>query len=191
MFAVRDVNRGVRPLGWQRPCWCAPGGAGWRCREVLIGQDLKPLNVGAAPLPAPMFQTLCWIRVRSVWSVRSSACVSRGRGAVQSGCDRRQYGHDHKFAMHGLQNQCSCSVPPQPRSSPRSGAPFLSFTSQQTPHGPPGHRCGASPSGILRRGIVRGTIGRLYGRECARSGVVRRGRWCDGSCLAVAECPCA
>ena len=92
--------------------------------------------------------------------------------------------------MHRLQNQCSCSVPPQPRSCPRSGLPFSSFTSQQTPHGAPGRGCGASLSGILRRGIVCGTIGPLYGRDCARSGVVRRGRWRDGRFLTVAACPC-
>ena len=149
----------------------------------------KHSTSGLSP-PAPLCQTFCWIRVRSVWSVRSSACVSRSGGAVQSECDRRPTGHDHKFAMHGLQNQCSCSVPPQPRSCPRSGVLFLSFISQQTPHGFPGRGCGVSPSGILRRGIVRGTIGPLYGREYARSGVVRRGGWCDGSCLAVAACPC-
>ena len=144
---------------------------------------------GLSP-PAPLFQTFCWIRVRNVWSVSSSACVSRGGGAVQSGYDRRQSGHDNKFAMHGLQDQCSCSSPPQPSSCPRSGVLFSSFTSQQTPQGFPCRGCGASPSGILRRGIVHGTIGPLYGRECARSGVVRRGGWCNGSCLAVAACPC-
>ena len=91
--------------------------------------------------------------------------------------------------MRGLQNQCSCSVPPQPRSCPRSGGPFSSFTSGQTLHGFPGRGCGASSSGILRGGIVRGRIGPLYGRECACSGVVRRGG-CDGSCLVVAVRPC-
>ena len=31
----------------------------------------------------------------------------------------------------------------------------------------------------------------LYGiYECARFGVVRRGGWCDASCLVVAACPC-
>ena len=144
---------------------------------------------GLSP-PALSFQTFCWIRVRSVWSVRSSACISRGGGAVQSRCGRWQSGHDHKFAMHGLQNQCSCSVLPQPRSCPRNGLLFSSFTSQQTPHRFPGRGFGASSSGILTRGIVCGTIGPQYGRECARTGVVRRGGWCDGSCLAVAACPC-
>ena len=47
MFSVRDINRAVRPLDWQRPCWCAPGGAGWRCRRVLIAEDVQPFNVGA------------------------------------------------------------------------------------------------------------------------------------------------
>ena len=86
--------------------------------------------------------------------------------------------------MHGLQNQCSCSVPPQPRSCPRSALPYSSFTSMQTPHGFPGHGCGASPSGILRRGIVCRTIGPLHGRGRARPGR------CDGRCLAVAAGPC-
>ena len=159
----------------------------------VVGSSLVRTSIhstsGLSP-PAPLFQTFCWIRVRSVWSVRSSACVSRGGGAVQSRCCRRQSGHDHKFAMHGLQNQCSRSVPPQPRSCPRSGWPFLSFTSKQTPDGFPRRGCRASPSGILRGGILCQTIGPLYGRECACSGVVRRGGWCNGSCLAVAACPC-
>ena len=47
IFVVGDVNRGVCPLGWQRPCWCAPGGAGRRCCRVLVGEDFQPLNVGA------------------------------------------------------------------------------------------------------------------------------------------------
>ena len=127
--------------------------------------------------------------MRSVWSVRSSTCVSRGGGTVQSRCGRRQSGHDHKFVMHRLQNQCSCSLAPQPTSCPQSGTPSSSSTSQQTPYGFPGRGCGASPSGILRRGIVRGTIGPPYGRECACPAVVRRGG-CDGSCLVVTACPC-
>ena len=49
MFVIGDVNRGVRPLDWQRPYWCAPGGAGWRCRQVLVGEDVQPLNVRAVP----------------------------------------------------------------------------------------------------------------------------------------------
>ena len=133
---------------------------------------------------APWFQTFCRIRVRSVWSVRSSSCVSRGGRAVQSRCGRRQSGHDHKFAMHGLQNQCSCSVPPQRRLCPQRGLPSSSFTSMQTQHGFPGRGCGASPSGILRRGVVRRTIGPLQGRGRARSGR------CYGRCLAVAAGPC-
>ena len=86
--------------------------------------------------------------------------------------------------MQGLQNQCSCSVPPQPRSRPRSGLPSSSFTSMQTPHGFPGRGCGASPSGILRRGIVCRTVGPLHGRGRARSGQH------SGRCLAVTAGPC-
>ena len=134
--------------------------------------------------PALSFQTLCRTRGGSVWSVRSLSCVLRGGRAVQSRCGRWQSERDHKFAMHGLQNQCSCSVPPQPRSCPRSGLPSSLFTSMRSPHGFPGRGCGASPSGILRRGIVCRTIGPLHGRGRARSG--RR----DGRCLAVAAGPC-
>ena len=66
--------------------------------------------------------------------------------------------------MQGLQNQCSCSVLPQPRSCPRSGASLSSTISQQTLNGFPGpRRCGASPTGILRRGTGRGTILLLHG----------------------------
>ena len=122
--------------------------------------------------------------MRSVWSVRTSSCVSHGGGAVQRGCSRWQSGHVHKFVMHGLQIQCSCSVPPQPRSCPRSGLPSLSFTSQQTPHGFPGRGCGASPLGILRRGFICRTIGPLHRRGRACSG--RR----DSRCLAVGAGPC-
>ena len=133
---------------------------------------------------APWFQTFCRSRVRSVSSVRSLSCVSRGGRAVRSRCGRRQSGHDHKFAMHGLQNQCSCSLPPQPRSCPRSGLPSSWFTCMQTPHGFPCDGCGASPSGILRRGIVCRTIRPLHGTGHARS------RQRDGRCLAIAAGPC-
>ena len=122
--------------------------------------------------------------MRSVWSVRSLSWLSRDGGGVQRGCSRRQSGHDHKFVMHGLQNQCGCSVPPQPRSCPRSGLLSSSFTSQQTPDRFPSRGCGASPSGILRRGFVCRTLGPLHGRGCARS--ERR----DSRCLAVAAGPC-
>ena len=153
VLVVGDVNRGVCVRVWQRPGWCAPGG---REGDVAGSSSVRTSNHWASGLssPAPSFQTFCRIRVRSPWSVRSSSCVSRGGGAVQSRCGRRQIGHDHKFAMHGLQNQCSCSVPPQPRSCPRRGLPSSSFTSMQTPHGFPGRGCGASPSGILRPKIA-------------------------------------
>ena len=49
MFVVWNINRGLRPLAWQRPCRCAPGGAGWWCRRVLVADDVQPFNVGAVP----------------------------------------------------------------------------------------------------------------------------------------------
>ena len=118
-------GRGRKPWG-PRPGPAAPrlvrarGGGGG---GVAGSSSVRTCNHSTSGLssPAPSFQTFCRIRVRSVWSVRSLSCVSRGGRAVQSPCGRWQSGHDHKFAMHGLQNQCSCSVPPQPRSCPQSG----------------------------------------------------------------------
>ena len=49
MFVVWDPDRGVCPLVWQRPRWCAPWGARWRCRQVLVAEDVQPFNVGAVP----------------------------------------------------------------------------------------------------------------------------------------------
>ena len=181
-------GRGRKPWG-PRPGLAAPrlvrarGGGGG---GVAGSSSVRTSNHSTSGLSslAPSFQMFCRIRVRSVWSVRSSSCVLHGGEVVQSRCGRRQSGQDHKFAMHGLQNQCSCSVLPQPRSCPRRRLPSSSFTSMQTPHGLPGHGCIASPSGILRRGVVRRTIGPLQGRGRARSGR------CYGRCLAVAAGLC-
>ena len=47
VLVVGDVNRGVRVRVWQRPGWCAPGGAEGGCRWVLVVEDVQPLGVGA------------------------------------------------------------------------------------------------------------------------------------------------
>ena len=137
VFVVGDVNRGVASRSGSAQVGARQGGRG---RGVAGSSSVSTSNHSTSGLSslAPSFQTFCQIRVRSVWSVRSSSCVSRGGGAVQSRCGRRQSGHDHKFAIHGLQNQCSCSVPPQRRSCPRRGLPSSSITSMQSPHGFPG-----------------------------------------------------
>ena len=49
MFLVWNVDRGVHPLDWQRPRCCAPGGARWRCRRVLVAEDVQSFNVRAVP----------------------------------------------------------------------------------------------------------------------------------------------
>ena len=49
MFVVWNPDRGVCLLVWQRPGWCAPGGARWRCCRVLLAEDVQTLNVGAVP----------------------------------------------------------------------------------------------------------------------------------------------
>ena len=167
----------------RRSVWCAPGGAGGWCRRVLVGEDVQPLDVGAVlpravvpnVLPDQSAQCLeCEVFVLRF--VRRRSCSELMRSPAEWA--RPQ------VRLHGLQNQCSCSVPPQPRSCPRSGLPSSSFTSMQTPHGFPVCGCGASPSGILRRDFVCRTIGSLHGRGSARSG--RR----NGRCLAVAAGPC-
>ena len=49
MFVVWNQESGGFLSVWQRPCWCAPGGAGWRCRWVLLAEVIQPRNVGAVP----------------------------------------------------------------------------------------------------------------------------------------------
>ena len=49
--------------------------------------------------PASRAQTFWAIRVRSVWSVRSSDWVSRGGGAPQRGCSRWQSRQACRCAM--------------------------------------------------------------------------------------------
>ena len=49
MFVVWNPERGVFLPVWQRPRLCAPGKAGWRCRRVLLAEDIQPSNVGAVP----------------------------------------------------------------------------------------------------------------------------------------------
>ena len=49
MFLVWNPDRGVFLPVWQRPRWCAPGRAEWRCRRVLLVEDVQPRNVGAVP----------------------------------------------------------------------------------------------------------------------------------------------
>ena len=49
ILVVCNPDRGVCLLVRQRPRWCAPGGARWRSRRVLLAEDVQPLNVGAVP----------------------------------------------------------------------------------------------------------------------------------------------
>ena len=49
MFLVWNPDRGVFLPVWQRPRWCAPGRAEWRCRRVLLVEDVQPRNIGAVP----------------------------------------------------------------------------------------------------------------------------------------------
>ena len=49
MFDVWNRDRWVFLPVRQHPRWCVPGGAGWRCRRVLLAEDIQPRNVGAVP----------------------------------------------------------------------------------------------------------------------------------------------
>ena len=49
MFVVWNPDRRVFLPVWQRPRWCAPGGAGWRCCRFLRAEDIQPRKVGAVP----------------------------------------------------------------------------------------------------------------------------------------------
>ena len=76
---------------------------------------------------------------------RSSSWVSLGGAPVNRGYHCLQMGHWCSLTTHRLQNQCRVSVPPQPRSCPRS------LGSENTLHSSPGQSgWGASPMGILR-----------------------------------------
>ena len=78
MFVVWEVNPLVRPLDWQRPCWCAPGGAGSRRRRVLVG----PLNVGAV-LRAIVLDILLKQGAQCVEREVSGLCFARRRRCAE------------------------------------------------------------------------------------------------------------
>ena len=80
MFVVWNPDRGVCLPVPQRPRWCGPGGARWRCRQVLLAEDIKPLSVAAVPSVTRPYildtqAAQCVEREVPVW-------VSRGGGAV-------------------------------------------------------------------------------------------------------------
>ena len=49
MFIVWNPDLGVFLPIPQLPRWCAPGGAGWRCRRVVLAEGIQPRKVGAVP----------------------------------------------------------------------------------------------------------------------------------------------
>ena len=66
VFVVGNLNCGVRLRVWQRPGWCAPGGAGQG--GVAGSSSVRTSNHSTSGLSSlsPWFQTFCRIRVRSV-----------------------------------------------------------------------------------------------------------------------------
>ena len=169
MFLVWNPNRGVFLPVWQRPRWCAPGGAGWRCRRVLFAEDVQPRNVGAVPsigvggcpdiLDNQGAQCVEG-EVVGLGFVRRRSCAEgllpSAKCAGMQVCDARAAEPVQLLGAAGAE------VMPKER-----GVAVVNYF-----HGPCG--CGASPPGILRRGTGRGTIGLLYGsvRTFLQCGVV-------------------
>ena len=143
--ARRHNVRSLEPRSWGfPPCLAVPalvrarGGRAGGTAGSSSPRTSSHVTSGRSPLSGSGgAQTFLAIRVRSVWSVRSLVRVSRGGGAVQRGCGHQQSGRACRWAMHGLQNQCSISALLQPTSCPKSGASSSPTISQQTFHGFP------------------------------------------------------
>ena len=187
MFVVRNLNRGVRPLHWQRPCWCAPGGAGWWCRRGLVAEDVQPLNVGAVPrVMRP--DILCNQGAQCVEREVVELCLAWRRccaegmrpSAKLAGMKVRDAPAPEAVQLLGA---AAAEVMPKerdavlvrylPADAARAPRPRMwSFTV-----GHPEERYGSWD--------VQVTVG-----ECASFGAVRCGGRCSGIFLVVAVCPC-
>ena len=132
---------------------------------------------------APSFQTFCQVRVRSVWSVRSSSCVSRQQSRAEWMRSPAEWARPQVRDARAAEPVQLLSAAAARLMSTKRVAVFVVHL-HADPAWFPSRGCGASPSGILGRGIVCRTIGPLQGRGRARSGR------CDGRCLAVAAGPC-
>ena len=147
-------------------------GPGRRCRRVLVADDVQQLNVRAVPrvmrpdiLGNQGAQCVEPEVVGWCFAGRQS-CAEGMRPSVKWGGMKV---HDARAAEAvQLLGAASAEVMPKERGAvlvkylPADAAPF------------PGRGCGASPSGILRRGTVGGTFGSLYGsgRALVQCGVV-------------------
>ena len=167
----------------------APGGAGRRCRQVLLAEDIQPRTVGAVPsVSIGGCQDVLGNQPAQRVECEVVGWVSRGGGAVQRGCARLQSGQACSWAMHWLKNRCIVSALPQPEVMPKARGVVVpdSFLADvaQVPWslrmwgftgGRPEERC-------------RSWDNRVTFWECARFCAVQCGGWCGGSPPGVAVC---
>ena len=188
MFVVRNVIRGVRPLDWQRPCWCAPGGAGWRCRRVLVAEDVQPLKVGAVPRvmrPEILGNQGAQCVEREVVGLciawRRSCAEGMQPSAKWAGMKVRDAAAAEPVQLLGA---AAAEVMHKER-----GAVLVEYLPADTARVPwPRIRSCTVGHPEERYGLwdVRVTVW-----ECAPFVAVRCGGWCGGSFLLAAVCPCA
>ena len=187
MFVVRGVHRGVRLLDWQRPCWCDPEGAGWRCRRILVAEDDQPLNVGAVPR-ANVSDILRNQGAQCVEHEVVGLCFAWRRSCAEWGQPSAKWadlkvGDARAAKPVQLLSPAAAEVMPKERSAllveylpadaARVSRPRMwgfTFGHPEERYCSPDHRV---------------TI-----RDCARFGAVRCGGWCGGSFPVVAACPC-
>ena len=159
MFVVWNPDRRVRPLVWRPQRWCSPGGARWRCRQVLVTEDVQPLNVGAVP---------CVTRP-DILVNQGAQCVERE--VVGSGFARRQScaeGVRRSAEWAGMQLREAQAAEPVHL----LGAAAAEFMFKEW--------------GVVVVDRYRSWDNQVNVRECARFCAVRCGRWCNGSFPGVA-----
>ena len=187
MFVVWNVDRGVCPLVWQRARLCVPGGARWRCRQVIVAEDVQPFNVGAVPrvmhpdiLGNQGAQCVEHEVVGLCFAQRRSCAAGVRPSAKWAGMKVRDASAAEPVQLLGA---AAAEVLPKeqgvvldgypPADAPRVPRPRMwSFT-------------GGHPEERYSSWDDRVTV-----RECARFCAVRCGGWCDGRFPVVAVCPC-
>ena len=187
MFVVWNVDRGVSPLVWQRPRSCAPGGARWRCRRVVVAEDVQPFNVGAVPRVMcedilGNWGTQCVEReVVGLFFARRQSCSEGVRPSARwAGMKVRDAPAAEPVQLPGA---AAAEVMPKewgvvlveylPADAARVPRPWMwSFT-------------GGHPEEKYTSWDDRVTVW-----ECLPFCAVRSGGWCDGRFPVVAVCPC-
>ena len=186
MFVVRNVYRRVCPLVWQRPRWCAPGGARWRCCRVLVAEDLKPFNVGTVPrIMRPVILGNQGAQCVECEVVR--LCLARRRNCAKVvRPSAKLAGMKVRDAPAAEQVQLLSVAAAEVMLKERGVVlvEYLPADAAWVPRPQMGSFTGRHPEERYSSWDDRVTV-----QECARFCAVRCGGWCDGSLPVVAVCP--